>query len=231
ADTFSILSLGTRADADTWQAGAAGLGLQAGKIIKKPNPSLADLKAFFSRSDDWLFIAGHFTDHLYNHAKTIKIWFKKDSVVIEHPDGNATLARGGDFKQHVKAAVLFWGGCNVHSDVARVEAHRALFQKSTVMVGWLAITGWEIVDVNCGGKGSGTNKQTTNFFSLMAGSSTASLARTNWLSSADKIAWGQDSAGNAYRPRFSVVDETGQEWLLMGNVTTDKGQTKGRKFN
>jgi hypothetical protein len=228
AETFSVLSLGSRQDAKTWADGFKKLGLTAGKEITSGSPSLEDIKSFFNRSDEWLFIAGHFSDHLFNETGTVEIWFQEDGVRILSSGTETILKKDSGFLQHKRAKLLFWGGCSVHSSDVAIKLHRQLFGKTTA-IGWISATGWEILDINLGGKGNGPAVQTPNFFSIL-GNSDASKVRDAWLKSADGIYWGQDSQGKPFRPRFSVVDSDGQEYVLTGNIQPNKGYQKGRKF-
>jgi hypothetical protein len=230
ADTFSVLSLGNRQDAKTWAEGLRKLGLTPGREIISGTPTTEEIKSFFGRSDDWLFIAGHFTDHLYNDAKTVEIWFQPNGVRIVSSGTETLLTKTSGFLQHQHAKVLFWGGCSVHYSDASIKLHRQLFGRTTT-VGWKSLTGWEILDINLGGKGNGASVQSPNFFSILNGSSDSSKVRDAWLKAADGIYWGQDSEGNPYRPRFSVVDPGGQEYVLTGNIQPNKGYQAGRKLD
>src|SRR5687767_10573405 len=114
----ATLSLGTREDAKYWSRECANqLQYQSGLAITEPDPSLQDIVRFFGRSDNWLFVGGHFTaaKHLYNEAETIKVRFGADKVTVTHGAQTAVLRKGTEFKQHQSIKAIFWGGCNVHS--------------------------------------------------------------------------------------------------------------------
>jgi len=233
AESFSVLSLGDRKDATRWQTGVRdNLKLTEGKVIKSPAPTLADLKEFFGRSDHWIYIAGHYThdDGLYNDRETISIKFEKDRVIIKHPDNaNLILKKGAGFNQQ-SAQVVMWGGCSTHSSDDFVKAQRELFGSSAVFVGWMGTTGWEIVDINLGGKKLDGTSPAKNFFTYMNGSHDKTKVRAAWLQSADDINWVRDRDGNPVRPKFSVIDEQGQQYLLKEELTQGAGQKKGKKY-
>ena len=213
AETFSVLSLGDRKDATRWQTGVRdNLKLTEGKVIKSPAPTLNDLKDFFGRSDQWIYIAGHYTNDkgLYNNSETISIKFEKDRVIIKHPDNaNLVLKKGAGFNQQ-NAQVVMWGGCSTHSSDDLVKIQRELFGSSAVFVGWIGLTGWEIVDINLGGKKLDGTPPPKNFFTYMNASHDKTKVRAAWLKSADDINWVKDELGNPVRPKFSVIDEQGQ---------------------
>ena len=195
----------------------------------RPKTSLAEIKALFARNDEWLFLAGHFTDHLYNEGGSIRLYFEPTAVRVIYDGQTVVLKKGEGFKQHLNMRDLFWGGCSVHSEVDQVRVFRQLFGNSTY-VGWRGTTGWQMVDINLGGKGDGNVNRTPNFFTYMNGKADASLVKEAWLKSADNVTWGRDAAGNAVRPKFSVIDSIGQEWILIGEMLPKKGWEKGRKF-
>jgi len=232
AATYSVLSLGSREDARTWAKGMQGnLGLAKGIEVLAPNPSLAQIKSFFMRSDDWLFMAGHFSDHLYNEGDTIGVYFEKAAVRIRHQGQEVTLKKGDGFKQHQNVKVVFWGGCSVHDNPDQVRIFRELFGSSAVYVGWRETTGWQILDINLGGKGTGPAPHVPNFFTLMNNSAKPSQVMEAWLKSADAITWGKDDKGFPVRPKFSVIDGMGDEWILRGDLQPRGGWEKSkRKF-
>ncbi|MDX1952188.1 MAG: hypothetical protein SFY81_08375 [Verrucomicrobiota bacterium] len=226
SETYAVLSLGTRDDAKTWADGMrTNLKVTRGIEIREPRPSLARLKEFFSRSDHWLFFGGHFSDHLYNDAKTIHIYFESSQVRLIYDEQEHILKKSEGFKQSANAKTVFWGGCNIHSDENRVKTIRELFGKQAVYVGWIGITGWEIVNINLG-----SNGQSPNFFTNMKGKADPAQVRQSWLESADNINWDRDNQGNPVRPKFSVIESSGQEWVLTGDLQPKKGSKKGRHF-
>jgi hypothetical protein len=209
--TTATLSLGTRKDAIYWSKECSSqLGFTAGSTIATPSPELSDIKNYFSRSDEWLFFGGHFTevDHLYNDDESIKIKFHSDKVVISHGSKTETLLKGTTFLQHQKVKVIFWGGCNVHSDDKTREAIRALFG-SPMMIGWRSITGWQVMYSVMGGYGNVAPNAARDFFDRAAADpKNETIVRKAWLETANDTQWGSNT------PTFSVYDSDGDEHSL-----------------
>ncbi|MCP3404471.1 hypothetical protein [Bradyrhizobium sp. CCGB01] len=219
--TYSILSLGSRRDVKQFRKGAAEkLGLSEGAVVTGAKPSLAAIKALFGRSDDVLFLAGHYVSSLYNEDSTIDLAFANDKLTITY-DGQVTqLARGTGLKQTGPKLVI-WGGCSVCSKDATIATMRALFGPH-VMIGWIGQTGWEITDIMFGGKGHGNTGTeplptfaTPNFFDALGGSITdATKLWKAWLQVANGIAWGNaPNDGGPYIDRFCAVDTGGTKHL------------------
>ena len=83
SEKTGILSLGTRADATTWEKGCKALGFDAPLPIKKPSPTMDDLKRFFGSSFEWVFFAGHFSGgRLYNESGQVGVRFGADAVTL-----------------------------------------------------------------------------------------------------------------------------------------------------
>ena len=156
--TASILSLGTRTDAETWRQGVAGLGATIVHDVRSAFPTIEQIRTFFAGSEEWLFIAGHFNNgelyneahHQGNAATALRIAFANDLVTVRRgTDPPVTLTKGAEFSQHSSANCVFWGGCNTNSDVSQVNNLRALFGNHT-LIGWKGITGWQILNVVMG---------------------------------------------------------------------------------
>lgn len=215
--TFSVLSLGTRRDAKQFRKGAVEkLQLSPGSFIHAAKPSLNDLKSLFGRSDDVLFLAGHFGNSLYNEDRSIDLEFAASKLTINYDGQTAVLNRGAEFKQ-TSCKLIIWGGCNVCSDAQTIATMRALFGPH-VLVGWVGVTGWEITDIMFGGKGHGSmaaeplpDFAMPNYFSALGGSigDSTSLWK-EWLHVAKAIPWGNDPQGKPYLDRFCVVDTSGK---------------------
>ena len=214
----SVLSLGTRKDAGYWSDTCASeLGYTSTHKITKAVPNLKEVKDVFAATDDWLFLGGHFThaSHLYNEAGTVTIRFKADSVEVDHPDGSGiALKKGAGFKQNTRIKVLFWGGCDVHSDAATVTTLRTLFD-SPLMMGWRGTTGWEVLYSVRGGFGNAAPHSAKDFFSRVAANpSNAEAVRKAWMETAADTTWG--AATPPFESRFSVIMPDGQEHRLPG---------------
>ena len=225
--TCGVLSLGTREDAKLWYDKVSHLsGFSGGHNVSKPAPSMADMKRVFSASDEWLYIAGHFTlaKHLYNESGTVQIRFHNDGVELKAGSQTEKMLKGGTFKQDAKLKVLFWGGCSVHADVGMIRTLRALFGP-VLMLGWTAETGWEMPFIMMGGKGSQPPYPAQNFFEKLGNTGDASAIRNAWLATAIATDWGAPPNTPPYLDRFSVIEPDGSEWVIR-----NKAITKGRTF-
>lgn len=227
AMSCSVLSLGTRMDARYWYAQCQRrLSFQPGVRVTTPRPSLRAMESVFARKDDWLYLAGHFRDHLYNHDDTSGVTFSSDQVELRNGKETRVLKRGEGFNQYGKLKVLFWGGCNVHSDANTVRAMRALFG-APVMVGWHSLTNRFIMLIVMGGLGNKPPNPARDFFDrIKADPSDLENIRNAWLESGFAAHWGKPKSGPPYQERFSVVDRDGQEYIL-GTEGIKKGQSFG----
>lgn len=90
-----ILSLGTRADASTWEKGCKALGFSVPSPIKKPSPTMKELRGFFKSQPHWIFFGGHFSGmELYNEDDSVSVTFKEKSVKLRVDKTTATLKAG-----------------------------------------------------------------------------------------------------------------------------------------
>jgi hypothetical protein len=125
--TFSVLSLGTRRDAKQFRKGAMEkLSLSAGSVVNAPKPPLDDIKKLFARTDEVLFLAGHYAGSLYNEDHSIDLAFDANKLTVKYDAQTAVLNRGAEFKQ-TKCKLVIWGGCSVCNDTATIDTMRALF--------------------------------------------------------------------------------------------------------
>lgn len=205
SDSTGILSLGTRADATTWEKGCKGLGFDVPLPIKKPAPSMEEMRRFFGSSFDWVFMAGHFGGaRLSNESGQVGVRFGAEAVTIESGEDTATLERGtADLR--IQPRLIVWGGCSTLGDSALVRELHTLFGAHT-MLGFRGVTGWKVVDAMLG---AGFMAGKEHFFTrVTAGSSSSELAAA-WMATA-QIGWGGDTLEN----RFAAVEENGQRWVL-----------------
>lgn len=204
-DRTGILCLGTRPDARTWEKGCQSLGFDAPLPIKKPAPTMEELRRFFGSSFDWVFFGGHFAgSRLYNESGSVGVRFAGDAVTLEAGGESSTLERGtAEFG--LQPRLILWGGCSTLGASAVVRDLNALFGTHT-MLGFRGITGWKVVDAMLGA-GFMTGKR--HFFARsQAGSSSAELTSA-WMQTA-KVGW----AGGTLEDRFAAVDTGGQRWVL-----------------
>jgi hypothetical protein len=214
--SYSTLSLGTRRDAETWNAGCVRLGLAEEVSIRSGNPSMADIEKFMGGSAKWLFFGGHFGGQtLLNEDGSTKMKFSESNVVCTAGGTTKTLTRGTEFNLHQTAMVILWGGCNVCSGGSTIRALRSLFGNH-VLLGFAGITGWKIVDAMLGG---GFIKK--HFFARSPSTSDMDALARAWLNTAVS-GYGAGSIGEMIR----AVEYTGQEWEIEGGKIQ-----KGRKFD
>lgn len=219
---FSTLVLGTRNDADRWRKGMKDkFNCTESVFVKNPLPTVADVSAFFSQSDDWIYLGGHFAPPvMYNEQQTLLLTFKDDRVIVERTEtGTKTtreLRKNVEFKQHANLKAVFWGGCSV-AEPATIATLRKLFGAVTI-VGWRGKTGWELSDMTMGGWGNPPYPpnpptwRTPNFWdALGAHTEDPVRLRNAWLSTARAINWGPPKSGEpSYLSRFCVVDPDGK---------------------
>lgn len=214
----TIVSLGTRKDATTWEKGCAALGFDLAAAIKKPYPTLQELQTVVKTKPHWLFLAGHFGSmQLLNEKEDVFIEFHRDKVALHVKKEKAVVkASGGDFGWNANCELVLWGGCDVCTGRNSIEVLRALFG-AHVLLGFSGLTGWKMVDALLGG---GFIKK-NHFFDRVKGKEDKPAAiRDAWLRTALKGYGGGD-----LESRFRAVDPDGQEWLIR-----KKKIVKGRKF-
>ena len=224
--TASILSLGTRTDAATWKSGVESLGGTIVKEIRAPVPSVSDIKSFFASDEQWLFIAGHFSNgELYNQAhedgdtaNAVVIKFRNDRVILNHGTSAAVdLVKNADFSQHINCKAVFWGGCNTNSNTGQVATFRTLFGNHT-LIGWKGITGWQILNVVMGGFGNTAPNPSQDFFDRLGTDfADPTSIRTSWLDAANEAQWGDSGQTEA---KFSVIDPGGRGFRIHNNTVS-----------
>lgn len=209
-----ILSLGSRGDASTFQAGAVALGFTAVAPIKKSSPTLDELKDFFARDHQWVYFGGHFGGReLSNDDGRVGIEFHDDRVELSSGGDRATLRRGTS-GFGVAPRLVLWGGCSTLGNNSLVPDLNALFGSHT-MIGFRDVTGWKMVDAALG---QGFLKEKRHFFARVAADSSSTVLTDAWMQTA-RLGWG----GGENEHRFAAVDETGQRWVLRDRkVVKDK---------
>ena len=210
---ISILSLGSRKDAAQFKSQAAThLSGSALSDVRKQEPTVAEIKAFFKTSPEWVYIGGHFrTDFskfkgdnnsyinvLHNEQNndntdaTIKVEFLDDHVAVNHKGTKFELKKDTDFLLHKNLKAVLWGGCNVHSDSTTWSDLNKLFGSQIVSVGWVGKTGWELPHIVMGGTVPGPvhDKPKKDFFELVkATSRKPSEVKDAWLTAAAPLNW------------------------------------------
>jgi hypothetical protein len=212
-----ICSLGTRKDATTWEKGCQKLGFDVPLPIKKPSPTMQELKTFCKSSPDWIFFAGHYGGlTMTNERDTVEIRFGADHVKLTAGDESASVKKGTpDFELDKNCKVILWGGCNVCTSKYVIRTLRTLFG-AHVMLGFAGLTGWRMVDAMLGG---GFIK--IHFFTRVKDCFTnPAKIRDAWMQTAR-----DGYAKSDFEDRFRAIDPAGQEWLL------NKGRiTRGRRI-
>lgn len=214
----TILSLGTRKDATTWEKGCQNLGFTVDAVIKKSYPTLDELKTVVKTKPHWIFLAGHFGGlQLLNEKEDVFVEFAKDKVTLHVKKEKEQIdASSNDFGWNTASEVVVWGGCDVCSGKNTVETLRLLFGEH-VLLGFQGLSGWRMVDAMLGGDFI----KKDHFFDRVAGHEDDPEAiRDAWMKTA-KLGWG----GDTLESRWRAVDRNGQEWRLK-----DKKIIKGRKF-
>ncbi len=205
SDKAGILCLGTRPDASTFEKGCAGLGFDVPLPIKKPAPTMDELKRFFAASYDWVFFAGHFgSGRLCNEQDTVGIRFAAETITLEAGGATATLRRGTAELQ-VAPRLVVWGGCSTLGSRGTVGALHSLFGTHT-MLGFKGLTGWRVVNALLGEE---FMKGKPSFFTKASATSSSAELTSAWMDTA-KAGYG----GGDLEDRFAAVDDTGQRWVL-----------------
>ena len=200
-----ILSLGTRADATTWEKGCRGLGFDVPLPIKKPSPTMDELKRFFASPFEWVFLAGHFAGRrLYNESGNVGIRFAADAVTLEV--GNE-LAKVEKRDLRIRPHLILWGGCSTLGSNDLVRDLNTLFGSHT-MVGFRGLTGWKVVDAALG---AGFMVDKRHFFTRVQADTSSRGLTEAWMQTG-ALGWG----GGSLEDRFAAVDTSGQRWILRG---------------
>lgn len=218
AKSTAILSLGTRKDATTWEKGCKGLGFDVAAVIKKPYPTIDELKTLVKTKPHWLFLAGHFGSlQLLNENEDVFVKFASDQVELHVKSDDVTIKQSGsDFGLNANCELVVWGGCDVCTNRNTVEILRKLFGEH-VLLGFRGLTGWRMVDAILGGDFI----KSDHFFDRIKGHEDDPVAiRDAWMKTAQ-----QGYGGGKLEDRFRAVDRNGQEWVLR-----KKKIVKGRKF-
>lgn len=204
-DKTGILSLGTRGDATTWEKGCRELGFDTPAPIKKPAPTMDELKQYFATESQWLFFAGHFSGgRLYNESGAVGVRFRSDAVVLEVGKDNVEIKKdSSEFR--VRPRLILWGGCSTLGENALVRDLHTLFGDHT-MLGFRDMTGWRMVNAMLGAEHL---KGKAHFFTRVAADSTSTVLTDAWMQTA-KLGY----AGGSLENRFAAVDATGQRWIL-----------------
>ena len=200
-----ILSLGTRADATTWEKGCSALGFDVPLPIKRPSPTMEELKRFFAGSFDWIFLAGHFSgDRLYNESAQVGVRFNADAVTLEHGKDSVILRRASS-DLRLQPQLIVWGGCSTLGSSSLVRDLQGLFGSHTAL-GFRGITGWRIVNALLGGE---FMKDKKHFFTRVVAASSSAELTAAWMETA-RLGY----AGGDLEDRFAAVDTSGQRWVL-----------------
>jgi hypothetical protein len=219
AKNTAILSLGIRKDATTWEKGCKDLGFGTPSPIKKPSPTLDELKAWFKSKPHWIYFGGHFGDlTLSNEDSTVEIEFGEAAVKVKKDGATTELKKGSaDFTVDANCEVVLWGGCSVCSGETAIRTMRSLLGNH-VLLGFAGLTGWKMVDAMLGGD---FIKGENHFFARVKGKESDAVAvRDAWMETA-KFGYGKSENES----KFRAVDPDGQEWKLQ------KGEiVRGRKI-
>ena len=182
--TFSTLCLGNRNDADWWRRGMKEkLNFTEGKWVKNKEPSQADIASVFARTDDWLYLGGHFSlppkppnpvwpnwpysdekrlyndlDNVWTTPPTWEVLFRSGKALLRGTATNGSwseksLTKGTEFKQTSAGHVLLFGGCAIADRKQDILAFQALFD-SPLMLGWTLTTSRKMINLMLGGDGS-----------------------------------------------------------------------------
>jgi hypothetical protein len=211
-----IISLGTRADATTFEKGCKALGFDVPLPIKKPAPSMQELKDFFVRKVDWLFLAGHSGgNNILNESGSVNITFESKRIVLTVNEETVNLGKGtANLSVDSSVKLIFFGGCSMLNKRAHIISFRDLFNKCPLL-GFKQSTGWKMVDAMFGG---GFIKE--HFFKRAKGQldNKDKLARI-WLeTAASKYAY----ANTENEKRFASVDTKGRRWIIRaGKIISD----------
>lgn len=165
------------------------MGFDAPSPIRKPAPSLDELKTFFKSQPHWVFLAGYFgrmtllnDAHYKDRGKDeVSVVFDKDKVTVKYDKETAVLEKTtGDFNLHKNCRLVVWGGCNVFS------------KESTLLGGGFIKTG--------------------HFFERVKGKED----KPEKICDAWMLAAGKGYGGGDMEEIFRALDPSGQEWELSG---------------
>jgi hypothetical protein len=208
------------------------LGFAEGRWVKKAEPSSTEIASVLGRTDNWLYLGGHFSKpidwpgwvhaeekRLYNDLDnnagtppTREVLIRSDNALVRTMNGGQwseqRLGKGSGFKQTGPGHVLLFGGCAIAAAKADVLAFQALFDKPLI-IGWTKATNRKMINLMLGGDGNneaaGAPWSAVNFWSKLGnGFGDAVKVREAWMATANAIF----TAGDPFRSHFAVVDAT-----------------------
>ena len=214
----SVLALGTRKDAATWEKQCRALGFDVGRVVRKSDPTQDELREYFEVPAHWLYLGGHFGSlQLLNEAEDTWVLFGRDGVTVQAEKTKVELTKPAKaFRLDANCEVVLWGGCSVCENRRTIETLRALFGPH-VLLGFAGLTGWKMVDAMLG---AGFIKSGHFFDNVAKHVDDADAIVQAWMRAAKK-----GYGGGNMEDRFRCIDRDGREWKL------DKGRIRtGRKF-
>lgn len=150
---YSVLALGTRADAGEWERGCSKvLGQDKAVVLRKAKPTLDELATVFNTEAHWVYFGGHSTpgekaSWMFNDAfkhdapstspegSVLLQMFPTNLQVIRYqPDKGKVIPVGREFKKggtgfalRKNLKVTLWAGCSLLQDEKAVSNLRSLF--------------------------------------------------------------------------------------------------------
>jgi hypothetical protein len=103
---FSLLSLGTRRDANKFCKGATEKPLQSARaIVNAPKPPLDDIKKLFRAYRRRPFLCRHFAGALYNEDHSVDHRaFETNTLRLQYDGQTTVLNRGAKFNKPVASS-------------------------------------------------------------------------------------------------------------------------------
>jgi len=223
AKIASVLALGTRTDAETFENGCTTLGFKPVESLREPSPTMAALRGWFGTKPDWIYFGGHFDEmKLFNEGDTVSIEFKPKRVNLQVGSAKAFFTKGGKFfKLDANPQMILWGGCSVCDTSGQMNTMRKLFGKH-VLLGVSGSTSATVINAMLGGgaiPGGKVIPASDHFFGRVTGNINPKGIRDAWMETAKFYV--ANSSGE-YRG-FRAVDPDGQVWKIDSSGNVVKG--------
>lgn len=214
-----VLALGTRSDSRNLEKKCKSLGFKVYTLIK-PYPTIQEIKSFFSRSYDWIYLGGHSSGHrsgtrsianIYNERENRELIFKSNGIDFVTTgdtgiESTTSLIKGSSDLSHITDTdLLILGGCRTVKQRENVTVYRSLFGDPGI-IGFKGSTSIAVCNAMFGAS-NWTKKN--NFFTFANDNFTDINHLCNAWLKMGVWGWGRDMVDT-----FGSVDLSGRQWII-----------------